>query len=29
MPGKTRVCCKCKESFLVDDMVHYASPRAK
>ena len=29
MPGKTRVCFKCKESFLMDDMVHYASPRAQ
>lgn len=29
MPGKTRVCFKCKESFLIDDMVSYASARAK
>lgn len=29
MPGKTRVCFKCKESFLKDDMIEYASARAK
>lgn len=29
MPGDTRVCIKCKQSFLKDDMVQYASTRAK
>ena len=29
MPGNTRVCFNCKESFLKDDMIQYASTRAK
>ena len=29
MPGDTRVCFSCKESFLKNDMVQYASVRAK
>ena len=29
MPGDTRVCFTCKEYFLMNDMVHYASARAK
>lgn len=29
MPGDTRVCFSCKESFLKNDMVQYASARAK